>query len=106
MPLIVTETRWLRWASLTCLTHRSARSAKRQETPNFSRSPPVQKKSTAVILTPEPLDILTPEEVAALLRVQPSFIYEKCRRRSRDPLPVHRIGRYLRFSRREVLAWF
>jgi excisionase family DNA binding protein len=51
-------------------------------------------------------DIITPEECAAMLRVQPTFIYEKCRRRSRDPLPCHRIGRYLRFSRREVLEWF
>jgi len=54
----------------------------------------------------EPSDILTPEECAALLRVNPSFIYEKCRRRSRDPLPCHRIGRYLRFRRSEVMAWF
>jgi excisionase family DNA binding protein len=60
-------------------------------------------KSAAVVQESE---ILTPEECAVLLRVQPSFIYEKCRRRSRDPLPCHRIGRYLRFRRSEVLAWF
>jgi excisionase family DNA binding protein len=59
--------------------------------------------SPAVVVIQE---ILTPEETAALLRVNPSFIYEKCRRRSRDPLPCHRIGRYLRFRRSEVLAWF
>jgi len=53
--------------------------------------------------TPE---ILTPEDVAALLRVSPSWVHEKCRNRSRDPLPAHRIGRYLRFSRSEVLDWF
>jgi excisionase family DNA binding protein len=51
-------------------------------------------------------EILTPDEVAALLRVAPSFVYEKTRRRSRDPLPTHRIGKYLRFRRSEVLAWF
>jgi excisionase family DNA binding protein len=51
-------------------------------------------------------EILTPEEVAALLRVSPNFIYEKCRARQRNPLPAHRIGRYLRFRRSEVLAWF
>ncbi len=51
-------------------------------------------------------EIITPEECAALLRVNESWIYEKCRRRSRDPLPAHRIGRYLRFRRSEVLDWF
>ena len=52
------------------------------------------------------LEILTPDEVAALLRVSPSFVYEKTRRRQRNPLPTHRIGKYLRFRRSEVLAWF
>lgn len=51
-------------------------------------------------------EILTPEEVAALLRVQPSFIYEKSRRRCKDPLPTHRVGKYLRFEKSEVLDWF
>lgn len=51
-------------------------------------------------------EILTPDEVAALLRVSLTWVYEKSRRRSRDPLPAHRIGRYLRFRRSEVLAWF
>jgi excisionase family DNA binding protein len=50
-------------------------------------------------------DILTPEEVAALLRVPQSWIYAKSRRRQRNPLPTYRIGRYLRFSRTAVLAW-
>jgi excisionase family DNA binding protein len=50
-------------------------------------------------------DIITPEECAALLRVAPSWIYAKSRRRQRNPLPVYRIGRYLRFSKAAVLAW-
>ena len=53
--------------------------------------------------TPE---ILTPEEVAELLRVKPSFVEEHCRRRSKTPLPVHRVGKYARFYRHEVLEWF
>lgn len=53
--------------------------------------------------TPE---ILTPQDVAALLRVSTNWVYEKCRRRSRNPLPAHRVGRYVRFSRSEVLDWF
>jgi excisionase family DNA binding protein len=55
---------------------------------------------------PQQSDILTPEEVAALLRVSTGWVHEKCRARSRNPLPARRIGRYLRFRRSEVLAWF
>ena len=51
------------------------------------------------------LEILTPEEVAELLRVPKSWVYEKTRDRQRNPLPVFRIGRYLRFDRSEVIAW-
>lgn len=50
-------------------------------------------------------EILTPTEAAELLRVPLSWIYEKSRRRQRNPLPVFRIGRYIRFSRAAVLAW-
>ena len=53
-----------------------------------------------------PPEILTPEETAALLRVEVSWIYSKSRRRQRNPLPVHRIGKYLRFTKSEVLTWF
>jgi excisionase family DNA binding protein len=53
-----------------------------------------------------PEEILTPEEVAVLLRVKPSFVYEKVRRRSVRPIPCHRIGRYIRFKKSEVLLWF
>lgn len=51
-------------------------------------------------------EILTPSEVAELFRVPESWVYEKSRRRCKDPLPVHRIGKYLRFHRAEVLDWF
>ena len=50
--------------------------------------------------------ILTPEDVAQLLRVKLTYVYEKSRRRQRNPIPVHRIGRYLRYNRDEILAWF
>ena len=50
--------------------------------------------------------ILTPEEVAELFRVNLTYVYEKSRRRQRNPIPVHRIGRYLRYNRDEVFAWF
>jgi excisionase family DNA binding protein len=50
-------------------------------------------------------EILTPEELAALLRVTPSWVNEKTRRRAKNPLPALRIGRYIRFRRSDVIAW-
>jgi excisionase family DNA binding protein len=51
-------------------------------------------------------EILTSEECAELLRVSLGWVHAKCRTRSRNPLPAHRIGKYLRFRRSEILAWF
>jgi excisionase family DNA binding protein len=53
-----------------------------------------------------PLEILTPEEVAARLRIDPTTVYELTRQRCRHPLPVHKIGKVLRFDWAEVQAWF
>ena len=62
--------------------------------------------SVPVVPSLDPPDIMTPEEVAAMLKVQPTWVYEKLRhRRKARSLPAFKIGRYLRFSRREVLAW-
>jgi excisionase family DNA binding protein len=53
--------------------------------------------------------LLTPEELAARLAVPPSWIREKTRDRARqrdhDPLPVVRLGKYVRFSWAAVEAW-
>jgi excisionase family DNA binding protein len=51
-------------------------------------------------------EILTADEVANLFRVSLCWVHMKCRRRCKNPLPAHRIGKYLRFRRSEVLAWF
>ncbi|HEX8084429.1 MAG TPA: helix-turn-helix domain-containing protein [Solirubrobacteraceae bacterium] len=48
--------------------------------------------------------LLTAEEVAALLAVPRSSVYEYARRRS-DPLPSVLIGRHRRFDRRAVECW-
>jgi predicted DNA-binding transcriptional regulator AlpA len=56
--------------------------------------------------TTEPFDVLTVEEVAALLRVTTNWVHEKCRARARDPLPHRNVGRYLRFRRSAIIAWF
>lgn len=53
--------------------------------------------------------LLTPEELAAKLAVPQSWIREKTRERARvrdkDPLPVVRLGKYVRFSWPAVQAW-
>ncbi len=46
----------------------------------------------------DPADILTPEEVAARLKVPESWVYEKTRARCRNPIPCLRLGRYIRFQ--------
>lgn len=48
--------------------------------------------------------LLTAEEVAALLAVPQSSVYEYARRRN-DPLPSVLIGRHRRFDRRTVERW-
>lgn len=56
----------------------------------------------------EPGDILTPEQLAERLQVGVNWVYEKSRARgnhNRNPLPVLRCGRYLRFSWPDVCAW-
>jgi excisionase family DNA binding protein len=52
-------------------------------------------------------EVLTVAEVAALLKVPPSSIYEWTRFRThqRAPLPHRKVGKYLRFLRSEIDAW-
>jgi excisionase family DNA binding protein len=47
-------------------------------------------------------DLLTVEEVAALLKVKPSWVYERIRARRGDKLPHVKLGHYLRFERPAV----
>jgi predicted DNA-binding transcriptional regulator AlpA len=51
--------------------------------------------------------ILTVQQVAALLQIPRSSVYEKTRSRpnSTPPLPCRRVGKYLRFFDIEVVAW-
>jgi hypothetical protein len=53
--------------------------------------------------------LLTPQQLAEKLAVPASWIREKTRRRARvrdsDPLPVVRLGKYVRFRWTEVEAW-
>jgi predicted DNA-binding transcriptional regulator AlpA len=53
----------------------------------------------------DPSQILTLDETAARLKTSRRWVYEKSRRRCQDPLPVIRIGRYLRFNWLDVSEW-
>jgi hypothetical protein len=62
--------------------------------------------------TPTPInpsDLLTPEELAARLKVKTSWVFEQTRRRAKirnkNPLPVIPLGKYVRFSWAAVSAW-
>jgi excisionase family DNA binding protein len=46
--------------------------------------------------------LLTPTEVADLLRVPLSWVYSRSRR---DAIPVSRLGKYLRFDQDQITAW-
>jgi excisionase family DNA binding protein len=56
--------------------------------------------------TPE---ILTPEDAAELLRLEPSQLYELTRTRARSrhkkPIPRIKVGKFIRFRRSSLLAW-
>ncbi len=52
-----------------------------------------------------PEDILTPKELARRLKVPLSWVFEKTRARQKNPLPVFRVGRYIRFHWPAVVAW-
>jgi excisionase family DNA binding protein len=58
-----------------------------------------------VSITLKPEDILTPEELAARLKVRKSWVYEMTRSRNPNPLPRLNTGRYLRFDWAQVVEW-
>lgn len=51
------------------------------------------------------IGLLTVEEVAELLKVPVSWVYEHTRRRGRDRLPGFHLGKYWRFDEDEIRAW-
>ena len=63
--------------------------------------------STSAILNPS--DLLTPEELAARLKVSKSWVFEQTRNRAKvrnaRPLPCIRLGKYIRFSWVAVSEW-
>jgi len=49
--------------------------------------------------------LLTVEEVAELLKVLRSWVYQNTRRRSQDRIPFVKVGRYLRFREEDLLTY-
>jgi excisionase family DNA binding protein len=68
-------------------------------------SPAVSAFESPNSLIIDPSQILTLKEVAERLKVSERWVYEKTRRRSQNPLPCFRIGRYMRFDWTRVSAW-
>jgi excisionase family DNA binding protein len=69
-----------------------------------------QSQTPAPVAIPAlPVEILTPQQVAERLQLPESWVYEQTRNRASvrcpDPLPVMKVGRYLRFKWSDVLAW-
>jgi len=54
-------------------------------------------------------DLMTAEDVAAWLKVKPSWVSEQIRHRAKvrhkDPLPYTKAGKYPRFSRMKISEW-
>jgi excisionase family DNA binding protein len=64
-------------------------------------------KSNSVIESGEfrPADLLSIEEVAKRLHVEVSWVREKIRRRSPNPMPCYNLGRHLLFDWQAVSNW-
>jgi excisionase family DNA binding protein len=65
---------------------------------NASRAPLSGERITS--------DVLTIRDVAVLLKVPTSWIYDRLRGGVPDRLPGYKLGKYWRFRQAEVLAWF
>ena len=48
-------------------------------------------------------NLLDPKQLAAYLNVPVSWVYERTRPAAKDPLPVERVGKYVRFDLAAVL---
>jgi excisionase family DNA binding protein len=49
--------------------------------------------------------LLTVEDVAGILRVPVSWVYERTRSRAKNRIPGFRLGKYWRFREGDVLTW-
>ncbi len=49
--------------------------------------------------------LLRPQELAALLNVPVSFIYDRTQQNTPDPIPHFKLGKYVRFDLEQVKSW-
>jgi excisionase family DNA binding protein len=56
-------------------------------------------------VTTEDGELMNVGEVARLLNVPVSWVYERCREGATNPLPHLKLGKYLRFSKSALLAY-
>ena len=50
-------------------------------------------------------ELLTVEEVSAILKVPKSWVYEQTRKRGLEKMPHIKLGRYLRFEEKAVVLY-
>jgi excisionase family DNA binding protein len=50
-------------------------------------------------------DLLTPDELAARLKVPLSWVYDHVRKRAAERLPGFKLGKYWRFRESDVIEW-
>ena len=55
--------------------------------------------------SPDAETLLTVQEVAALLKVPVSWVYEHARAHGKKRLPHLKIGKYLRFRSQDIVEW-
>lgn len=58
------------------------------------------------VAQPKDDDLLTPDELATLLKIPKSKIYGMTMKTGPGSIPRFKVGRDLRFKRSEVLPWF
>ena len=65
----------------------------------------IDRKREPVDDSPTHTRLLTIEDVADMLTVPVSWVYERTRRRSANRIPGFRLGKYWRFREADILAW-
>lgn len=71
-------------------------------------TPSVDSLDTDLDHTPEVSacdELLTVQDAARFLKVSVSWVYEHVRPKANDRLPVVKLGKYLRFDRRDLRAY-
>jgi hypothetical protein len=81
--------------------------------PEFGLSMALRKKSPVVEISsassapPAVDEVWAHEDVRKFLKLDSvDQIKELTRRRTKRPLPCHRVGKYVRFKKSEVVRWF